>query len=184
MNSTFWTQVWVSSGISLLCDLGQMTSTPWKKCKTKSLTGLPTGVFVCVCVCVCVLVAHSYLTLCDPMDCSQSGSSVHWVIKERILGVSTWILGYSKPRILGDSLLQGIFPIQGLNLGPLHCRWILYCLNHQGSPTYRGRREQYSEVTISTKVYFYHLSLIIRGTGDKSLFISLLVCIQFLWLYL
>ena len=31
-------------------------------------------------------------------------------------------------------LLQGIFPSQGLNLGLLHCRHILYCLSHQGSP--------------------------------------------------
>ena len=32
------------------------------------------------------------------------------------------------------SLLQGIFPTQGSNPGLLHCRWILYCLSHQGSP--------------------------------------------------
>ena len=32
------------------------------------------------------------------------------------------------------SLLQGIFLTQGLNLGLLHCRQILYCLSHQGSP--------------------------------------------------
>ena len=32
------------------------------------------------------------------------------------------------------SLLQGIFPTQGLNPGLWHCRWILYCLSHQGSP--------------------------------------------------
>jgi len=32
------------------------------------------------------------------------------------------------------SLLQGIFPTQALNLGLLHCRWILYHLSHQGSP--------------------------------------------------
>ena len=32
------------------------------------------------------------------------------------------------------SLLQGIFPIQGLNPGLLHWRWILYQLCHQGSP--------------------------------------------------
>ena len=31
-------------------------------------------------------------------------------------------------------LLQGIFPIQGLNPGLLHCRQILYHLSHQGSP--------------------------------------------------
>ena len=34
------------------------------------------------------------------------------------------------------SLLQGLFPIQELNLGLLHCRQILYHLSHQGSPIY------------------------------------------------
>ena len=29
-------------------------------------------------------------------------------------------------------LFQGIFPIQGTNLGLLYCRWILYQLSHQG----------------------------------------------------
>ena len=32
------------------------------------------------------------------------------------------------------SLPGGIFQTQGLNLGLLHCRQILYHLNHQGSP--------------------------------------------------
>ena len=32
------------------------------------------------------------------------------------------------------SLLQEIFPTQGLNPGLLHCRLILYQLSHQGSP--------------------------------------------------
>ena len=31
------------------------------------------------------------------------------------------------------SLLQGIFPILGSNPGVLHCKWILYQLNHKGS---------------------------------------------------
>ena len=31
-------------------------------------------------------------------------------------------------------LLQGIFPTQGLNSSLWHCRQILYCLSHQGSP--------------------------------------------------
>ena len=31
------------------------------------------------------------------------------------------------------SLLQGIFSTQELNWGLLHCRWILYHLNHQGN---------------------------------------------------
>ena len=32
------------------------------------------------------------------------------------------------------SLLQGIFPTQATNSGLPHCRWILYQLNHEGSP--------------------------------------------------
>ena len=34
---------------------------------------------------------------------------------------------------------RGIFPTQGSNLGLLHCRWILYCLSHQGSPRLKER---------------------------------------------
>ena len=33
-----------------------------------------------------VLVTQSYLTLCDPMDCSPLGSSVHGILQARILG--------------------------------------------------------------------------------------------------
>ena len=40
-----------------------------------SLTTLET--MGAVCVCVCGMCAQSYLTLCDPMDCSPPGSSVH-----------------------------------------------------------------------------------------------------------
>ena len=36
-------------------------------------------------VCVCVLVAQSCLTLCDPVDCSPPGSSVHGILPARIL---------------------------------------------------------------------------------------------------
>ena len=32
------------------------------------------------------------------------------------------------------SLLQGMFPTQGLNPALLHCRWIFYQLSHKGSP--------------------------------------------------
>ena len=33
-------------------------------------------------------------------------------------------------------LLQGIFLTQGSNPGLLHCRQIIYCLSHQGSPIF------------------------------------------------
>ena len=45
--------------------------------------------------------------------------------------------GLLQARILGVcslSLLQGIFPTQGLNPGLPPCRWILYQLSHKGSP--------------------------------------------------
>ena len=56
-------------------------------------------VCLCVCLCVCVSVAQSCPTLCDPMDCSPPGSSVHRILQARILewvaksfsrGSSTW----------------------------------------------------------------------------------------------
>ena len=34
---------------------------------------------------MCVLVAQSCLILCDPMDCSPPGSSVHGILQARIL---------------------------------------------------------------------------------------------------
>ena len=41
---------------------------------------------LCVCVCVCVCsVAQSYPTVCNPMDCSQPGSSVHGISQARTL---------------------------------------------------------------------------------------------------
>ena len=39
----------------------------------------------------------------------------------------------TRKRIL--SLLQGIFPTQGSNPGLPHCRWILYQLSYEGSPS-------------------------------------------------
>ena len=43
------------------------------------------------------------LTLCNPMDCSPPGSSVHGISQARIL------------EQVDHALLQGIFPTQGLN---------------------------------------------------------------------
>ena len=50
----------------------------------------------------------------QPMDCCLPGSSVCGIHQARILG---WVV---------ISLLQEIFPIQEMNPGLLHCRWILY----------------------------------------------------------
>ena len=44
-----------------------------------------------------------------------------------------WDFPGKNPGVGCHFLLQGI-PTQVLNLGLLHCRWILYQLSHQGSP--------------------------------------------------
>ena len=67
-----------------------------------------------------VTVTQSCLTLCDPMDFTVCG-----ILQARIL---EWVGSLS--------LLQGIFPTQGLNSGLLHCRQILYQLSHKGSPNH------------------------------------------------
>ena len=68
------------------------------------------------------LVTQSYLTLCDPMDCSLPDSTVHGDSPGKNTGV-----GF-------HALLQGIFPIQGLNPGLLHCRWVLLMSEPPGKP--------------------------------------------------
>ena len=68
------------------------------------------------------LVSQSCLTLCDPMDCSPPGSSIHGDSPDKNTGVGC------------HGLLQGTFPIQRSNPGLPHCRQILYQLSYQGSP--------------------------------------------------
>ena len=77
----------------------------------------------CFCnLCLCAKLLQLCPTLCDPVNCSLPGSSVHGILQARIL---EWLAMHA--------LLQGIFQTQGSNPGLLHCRWILYCLSHQGS---------------------------------------------------
>ena len=73
------------------------------------------------CIVLC-LVAQLCLILCDPMNYSLPGSSVHGIFQARVL---EWV---------AISFSQEIFPTQGSNLGLPHCRQILYHLSHQGSP--------------------------------------------------
>ena len=75
-------------------------------------------------VCVCVLVIQLCPTLCDPMDCSPPGSSVHRISQARIL---EWVaIPFSK----GSS-----WPRDG-TCSSCICREVLYHEHHLGSPIY------------------------------------------------
>ena len=63
-------------------------------------------------------VAQSCLNLCDPMDCSLPGSSIHGIFQARVL---EWV---------AISFSRGIFSTQGWNLGLPPCRQTLYHLSH------------------------------------------------------
>ena len=83
--------------------------------------------FLCCPVCgichgVLCLVTKLCLTLCNPMDCSPPGSSVHGILPGKNTEAGC------------HALLQGIFPSQQSDPGLPRCRRILYHLSHQESP--------------------------------------------------
>ena len=68
------------------------------------------------------LVTQSCPTLCDPMNLSPPGSSVHGDSPGKNTGVGC------------RALFQGFFPTQESNPDLPHCRRILNHLSHKGSP--------------------------------------------------
>ena len=71
-------------------------------------------------ICMCI---QSCLTLCNPLDYTLPGSSVHWDFSGKNTGVGCHFL------------FQGIFLTQGQNpclLYLRHCSWILHPLSCQG----------------------------------------------------
>ena len=70
-----------------------------------------------------VLVTQLCLTLCNPMDCSPPGSSVHGILQARTLEWGASGEPFAPP---------GDLPDPGIKPGLLHCRQILYRLRHQG----------------------------------------------------
>ena len=96
--------------------------------------------------CMCAKSLQSCLTLCDLMDCSPPGSSVHGILQGRIL---EWV-AISPPGDLPNSgILQGIFATQGWHL---HRLCLLYWqagslpLAPPGKPSVtQGQRQNCSE---------------------------------------
>ena len=114
---------------------------------TKSLAPLPYLILgSCVCVCVCMLVTQSCPTLCDPMDCSPPGFSVHGILQIRIL--EYWVAipfsrGFSRPRdrpgspeLQADYLpyepTRNIFPLFGRQQSQVEMRIALIYNSRRG----------------------------------------------------
>ena len=77
---------------------------------------------------IAMLFTQSCLTLCNLIGLLSTRLFCPWDFPDKNTGVGCHFL------------FQGIFPILELNLGLPHCRKILYCLGHQGSPTYSYSR--------------------------------------------
>ena len=85
--------------------------------------GLCTNIYASNCKILCVCVSHSVV----------SNSVTPWTVAHQ---ASLSMEFFSKNTgVCCHSLLQGIFPTQGLNLGLSYCRHILYCRSPQGSPS-------------------------------------------------
>ena len=125
---TQWTWVWASSGSwwwtgknGVLQSMGfQRVGHDWAT--ELNWTHLELSWEESRSVAVVVADSLSHVRLCDSMDCSPPGSSVHGIFQARIL---EWI---------AISFSRESYQTQELNLGLLHCRQILYWLSNEGSP--------------------------------------------------
>ena len=89
---------------------------------------------------------EKYLYLCNPLGfpegASGKESQSHSVVSDSLQPhgpQSPWSSPGQNTGVGSPSLLQGIFPTQGLNPGLPHCRWILYQMSYQGSPVVKRR---------------------------------------------
>ena len=122
------------------------------------------------------LVTQSCLTLCDPMDCSLPGSSVHGDSPGKNTGVGC------------HALLQGIFPTHRSNPGLPHCSQILYCLSHQGSPKilewvaypfFRGSSQPRNRTGVSCIAGRFFTSWAIQEASNRILYYIILGACHF-----
>ena len=74
------------------------------------------------CVCVVTLCVCGHSVVSDPHGLQPTRLLCPWDLPGKNTGLDCYFLP------------QGIFPTQRSNLSLLHCRQILYCLSHQGSP--------------------------------------------------
>ena len=90
--------------------------------------------------CVVVVRAQLCSTICDPMDCSPPGASVHGIIQARML---EWV-AFPPP---------GVFPTQRLNPCLLHWKWMLYHWATREAPNYFNSNYEIKSISMLMKNY-------------------------------
>ena len=105
-----------------------------------------------------MLVVQLCPSLCDPVDCIACQAPLSMEFSSKNTGVGC------------HALLQGIFPTQGLNLGFLHVRQMLYHLRHQPINSYIITVE-----VIHSGPYYCYL---------KFLILSCYLCIWLCWVFI
>ena len=85
-----------------------------------------------ICTCILTQLPVGILRKCN-FSCCCSESESRSVTSDSLRPYGLYSPGQNTG-VGSHSLLQGMFPIQGLNPGLPHCRRILYQLSHKGSP--------------------------------------------------
>ena len=86
-----------------------------------------------------------------------------------------WTSPGKNTEVGSHSLLQGIFPTQGSNLGLPHCRQPLYHLSHQGSPKSIHTHFHQHDVVRHFLQVLHVIMLLSLYPSSRSL-VSLLIC--------
>ena len=136
----------------------------WKGCTTRSFMNC-----VCVCVCMCVCV---WVCVCVCVRNSAMSNSL-W----------PWTVACQAPLLIGFSRQEywsglpfpppGNLPNPRIEPGLLHCRWILYCLGHLGSPM--------SQPQIKKKKSRFEVSSLFLFNNNEP-FLNLIVMCNELWI--
>ena len=104
----------------------------------------------CIKRCMCVKSLQPCLTLCNPMDCSPPGSSVHGILQARIL---EWVAMPSSRELPHPGIKLASLAAPALQADSL-------LLSHQGSPILRGIHFQFSLWDIS---YVFRYSVFVSS---------------------
>ena len=115
--------------------MSQSSAIPALQCEVLSPKGIQEEEYL---LSACISVIKLCPTLCEPMDCSLPGSSVHGILQARIL------------EQVAFPFSRGLFLVQGSDLGLPHCIQILYHWSHQKSPKSESVSPKNCQALLST----------------------------------